>query len=87
MDNDWVKIPLIARELGVSTKTIYNWIAVGKLFMPRPGFVSQVDAYEVWLQQKDIRKIHSYFVSIEGIIRDPNGRFKSKRDQVDESGA
>lgn len=86
MSNDWVKIPLMAKELGVSTKTIYNWISVGKLFMPQPGYVSQIEAYEVWLQQKDIRKIHSYFMSVQGIIRDPNGRFKSKRESVEESG-
>jgi transposase len=85
MGNDWVKIALIAEELGVSVKTIYNWISVNKLFMPRPGYVSRVDAYEVWLQQKDIRKIHSYFVSIQGITRDPNGRFKSKRNPTDGS--
>jgi len=86
MQHDWAKIPLIAKELGVSVKTIYNWVSVGKLFMPRPGYVSQVEAYEVWLQQKALRRISSYFKSVQGTTRDPNGRFKSKQNQVDESG-
>lgn len=75
MQHDWVKIPLMAEELGVSTKTIYNWINVGKLFMPRPGFVSQTDAYEVWLQQKTLKTFQSYFQS-KGTIRDSYGRWK-----------
>lgn len=86
MQHDWTKIPLIAKELGVSTKTIYNWISVGKLFMPRAGYVSQVEAYEVWLHQKTLRKATSYFNAVQGTTRDPNGRFKSKRQSVEESG-
>ena len=76
--NDWVKVPRIAEDLGVSVKTIYNWINVGKLFMPRPGYVSQVEAYEVWLQQKSLRKVQSYFLS-QKVIRDDRGRFRSER--------
>lgn len=75
-----VKIPLMASELGVSVKTIYNWISVGKLKMPRPGYVNQLDAYEVWLQQQSLKSIHSYFVASQGIIRDNNGRFKKKKE-------
>ena len=86
MQNDWVKIPLMANELGISVKTIYNWIAVGKLVMPRAGYVSQVDAYEVWLQQQALRSITSQFQS-QGIIRDSYGRFKSKGSSDTESGA
>ena len=78
MKTDWVKIPLMAKELGVSTKTIYNWIGVGKLFMPRPGYVSQVEAYEVWLQQKSLKSFSSFFLS-KNSIRDSYGRW-SKRD-------
>lgn len=74
MKHDWVKIPNMAKELGVSVKTIYNWISVGKLFMPRPGYVSQVEAYEVWLQQKQLKTFNSYFMS-QDIIRDSFGRF------------
>lgn len=85
MSNDWVKIPLMADELGVSTKTIYNWISVGKLFMPRPGYVSQVDAYEVWLQQRTMRSIQSYFMA-KGTIRDAFGRWSKQTGEVGESG-
>jgi hypothetical protein len=76
MSEQLVKISLIAEELGVSVKTIYNWITLGKLDMPRAGFVSRIDAYEVWLKQKDLRKIHSYFLSIN-ITRGTDGRFLS----------
>jgi hypothetical protein len=86
MKHDWVKIPLIAEELGVSVKTIYNWISVGKLFMPLPGFVSRADAYEVWLQQQSLRSITSYFMSVQGITRDSNGRFKQKKSEMEQSG-
>jgi predicted DNA-binding transcriptional regulator AlpA len=79
MKHDWVKIPLIAKELGVSVKTIYNWISVGKLFMPRPGFVSQVEAYEVWVEQKFLKSINSQFMSSQAIIRGEDGKFKSKK--------
>lgn len=77
-----VKIPLMAEELGVSVKTIYNWISVGKLVMPRPGYVNQVDAYEVWLQQQHLRSSISYFQA-QGTIRDAYGRFKSKGSEVE----
>ena len=75
----------MAIELGVSAKTIYNWISVGKLEMTEPGYVSQVDAYEVWLHQQALRSITSYFQS-QGTIRDSYGRFKIKGDKVEESG-
>jgi hypothetical protein len=78
MKTDWVKIPLMAKELGVSTKTIYNWISVGKLFMPRPGYVSQVEAYEVWLHQKQLRVIQSYFLS-KDITRNIFGKFSTDK--------
>ena len=85
MNNDWVKIPLMAEELGVSVKTIYNWISVNKLFMPRPGYVSRAEAYEVWLHQKSLRSFHSYFMS-KGTIRDTFGRFAKQKKEVGESG-
>lgn len=82
MNSDYVKIPNMAKELGVSVKTIYNWISVGKLYMPRPGYVHYMEAYEVWLQQKTLRSFHSYFVS-KGTIRDAFGRFKSNDSSVE----
>ena len=75
MDLELVKIILMADELGVSVKTIYNWISLGKLKMARPGYVIRIDAYEVWLEQKSIRKTHSQLMSTQ---RDANGRFKSR---------
>lgn len=86
MKHDWSKIPLVAKELGVSVKTIYNWISVGKLFMPRPGYVSQLDAYEVWLQQKHLRSAYSQVMATQGIKRWANGQFKSKGSKVEEGG-
>jgi len=85
MRDDWTKIPLMAKELEVSTKTIYNWISVGKLFMPRPGYVSRAEAYEVWLHQKSLRSFQSYFMS-KGTIRDAFGRFSRDKQQVEENG-
>lgn len=85
MKHDWVKISLMANELGVSVKTLYNWIEVGKLVMPRPGYVSQMDAYEVWLHQKNLRVEISYFQS-QGITRDGYGRFQKRHDGVEQSG-
>lgn len=86
MEQDWVKISLMADELGITVKTIYNWLSVGKLVMPRPGYVDRMDAYEVWLEQKNLRKIHSYFMSVQGTKRDSKGRFTSKENSVEESG-
>ena len=83
MKHDWVKIPLMAKELGVSVKTIYNWISVGKLFMPRPGYVSQLDAYEVWLEQKQLRTMYSTFLAAQGVKRGLNGRFFGRDKNTD----
>jgi hypothetical protein len=80
MKHDWVKIPLMAKELGVSVKTIYNWVSVGKLFMPQPGYVSQLEAYEVWLEQKYLKSIKSRFVSVQELARGEDGKFKSKKE-------
>ncbi len=76
----------MAEELGVSVKTIYNWISLGKLEIVKPGYVNRMDAYEVWLEQKDIRKIHSYFMSVQGTKRDANGRFLSRSEEGEQSG-
>jgi hypothetical protein len=86
MKHDWVKIPLMAKELGVSVKTIYNWISVGKLFMPRPGYVSQLDAYEVCLEQRQLRSMYSSVIAAQGTKRAPNGQFQKKDNGVEQSG-
>jgi hypothetical protein len=83
MKHDWVKIPLMAKELGVSVKTIYNWISVGKLFMPRPGYVSQLDAYEVWLEQRQLRSMYSSVIAAQGVKRGLDGKFSGKDKNTD----
>lgn len=81
MKHDWMKIPLAANELGVSVKTIYNWIGDGKLFMPRPGYVSMEEAWNVWADQRSLRSTYSYFMAVKGTKRDANGQFsKALRD-------
>jgi hypothetical protein len=76
MDSDLVKISLMAEELGVSLKTVYNWVGDSKLIMPRPGYVNRLDAYRVWHEQQGLRSILSYF-QVQGTKRDSNGRFIS----------
>ncbi len=77
MKTNWGKIPLVANELGVSTKTIYNWINSGKLYMPQPGYVDKDEAFAVWVDQRTVKSITSYFMAIKGIKRDTRGRFTS----------
>lgn len=78
---DLVKIQLMAEELGVTHKTVYNWVASGKLVMHRPGYVSQLEAYEVWLQQKSFKSIFASEMARKGITRDANGRFITKAER------
>jgi transposase-like protein len=76
--SDVVKISIIAKELGVTEKTIYNWISQSKLKMIAPGFVSQIDSYEVWIQQRVDKSIFSQEMLRKGITRDANGRFQTR---------
>lgn len=76
MDSNWVKISLMAEELGVTVKTVYNWIGDSKLSMPRPGYVDRLEAFKVWHEQQGLRSILSYF-QVQGTKRDANGRFVS----------
>jgi len=72
---DWVKVSMMAKELGLSDKTIYNWIADGKLKMVRPGFVSHLEAYETWLHQKSLKSGLAIERARQGTKRDSYGRF------------
>jgi predicted site-specific integrase-resolvase len=72
-----IKISLVADELGVSVKTVYNWIASGKLTMPEQGYVYRAEAHDVWINQQSARSILSFFQS-QGIKRDAYGRFIEK---------
>lgn len=69
-----VKISSAAEQLGVSYKTIYNWISDRKLSMPKPGYVSLEEANDVWIRQQLLRSEISFFMS-QGTIRDAYGRF------------
>jgi hypothetical protein len=74
---DHIKIPMAAYELGVSVKTVYNWISSGTLQSPKSGYVSRSEAWEVFNHMKDKRVEISYFMSTYGIKRDAYGRFIS----------
>lgn len=81
MSEKITKIALVAADLGVSAKTIYNWISWGKLEMPRPGYVNKIDAWEIYLQQREQKSIFSSLMAKHGITRDANGRFLTKADR------
>lgn len=81
MSEKITKIALVAADLGVSVKTIYNWITWGKLEMPRPGYVNKIDAWEIYLQQREEKSIFSSLMAKYGITRDANGRFLTKADR------
>lgn len=76
--DDLAKIVPLAEEMGISYKTIYNWIKDGRLEMKRPGFVSRTEAWEVFDHMQLKRVEISYFLSSYGIKRDSNGRFVSE---------
>lgn len=69
-----MKIPAAAEQLGVSYKTIYNWISDSKLVMPKPGYVSIEEAEAVLIRQQ-IRRVEISFFLAQGTIRDAYGRF------------
>jgi hypothetical protein len=73
--NDLLKIGPLADELGITPKTIYNWISDGRLEMKKPGFVSRTEAWEVFGFMQEKRVEISYFMSAYGIERDSVGRF------------
>lgn len=85
MDTNPIKISNMAKELGVSTKTLYNWISAGKLQQITPGYVDHTDAYDVWVAQRRLRSIQSYFLA-KGTIRDSFGRWRKSHEQVEQSG-
>lgn len=76
--DDLVKIIPLAEEMGISYKTLYVWIADGRLESKKPGFVSRSEAWEVFDHMKNKRVEISYFMSAYGIKRDAYGRFVSE---------
>jgi hypothetical protein len=79
--NDLSKIVPLAKEMGISHQTIYNWIQDGRLVMKRPGFVSRIEAWEVFDFMQEKRVEISYFMSAYGINRDAYGRFISESEK------
>lgn len=79
--NDLLKIGPLADELGITPKTIYNWISDGRLEMKKPGFVSRTEAWEVFDFMQEKRTEISYFMSAYGINRDAYGRFISESEK------
>jgi hypothetical protein len=77
-DDDLVKIGPLAEELGVTPKTIYNWVQKGRLQLKKPGFVSRTEAWGVYDFLLEKRIEISYFTSTYGIKRDAYGRFVSE---------
>ena len=80
MTDDLAKIVPLSEEMGISYKTIYNWVKDGRLEMKRPGFVSRTEAWEVFDHMQEKRVEISYFLSTYGIKRDAYGRFTSDED-------
>jgi predicted site-specific integrase-resolvase len=70
-----VKITVAADEVGVSYKTLYNWIEDGSLPLAHPGYVRMSDVHRAMMIKQNTksnwsRKNASY------VARDVNGRFK-----------
>jgi hypothetical protein len=81
MSDDLIKIVPLSAEMGIAHKTIYNWIADGRLEMKKPGFVSRSEAWEVFQHMQEKRVEISYFMSAYGIKRDAYGRFISETEK------
>lgn len=72
-----IKISLIAKELGVSVKTIYNWVADGRFSMSVAGYVPREEAYEIWNHMRSRKTSFQSILAMHGIGRDSKGRFIS----------
>ena len=69
-----VKITIAAQLLGVSHKTVYNWVADGLLTTTEPGYVDMEEA-EKAKAIADMQKVKSALMRMLGIRRDERGRF------------
>lgn len=69
-----LKIAVAANQIGVSTKTIYNWIEHGYLETVEPGYVRLRDV-EKARDRAEKAKSNSSKNTIRIIPRDKNGRF------------
>lgn len=75
MDEKMTKIVVAADEVGVTYKTIYNWISEGSLKMAHPGFVFMSEVHKVWIKKQNTRADISRTISSK-FTRDDRGRFK-----------
>lgn len=72
---DNIKVQKAARELGVSQRTIYNWIESGDLDMTEPGKVNLADATLVFAQKQQ-RRVELSTTLSKKFTRDDHGRFR-----------
>lgn len=70
-----IKITVAADEVGVSYKTIYNWVADGSLPLAGSGYVYLADVQRVQLEKQEHRTRLSK-ENTRWLSRDSNGRFK-----------
>lgn len=75
MDEPMVKIVVAADSIGVTYKTIYNWLEDGSLKLAHPGFVFLTEVRKVWIQKQNTKSETSRTVS-SNFTRDDRGRFK-----------
>jgi IS30 family transposase len=74
MREEPIKIALAAKQIDVSTKTIYNWIEHGYLETAGSGYVRLADVIRAQaLAEK--AKSESARTTIKTIFRDRDGRF------------
>ena len=75
MDEPMVKIVVAADSVGVTYKTIYNWLEDGSLKLAHPGFVFMSEVRKVWIQKQNVKSENSRSLSSK-FTRDDRGRFK-----------
>lgn len=69
-----VKIAVAADEIGVTYKTLYNWLSEGTLRLAHPGFVFMSEVRRAWIRNQNKKAEQSKQTSIS-VPRDTNGRF------------
>jgi len=69
-----LKIAIAAKQIGVSTKTIYNWIEHGYLETVCSGYVRLSDVIRAQ-ERSEKAKSESARSTIKTIFRDRDGRF------------
>jgi predicted site-specific integrase-resolvase len=69
-----LKIAIAAKQIGVSTKTIYNWIEHGYLETACSGYVRLADVIRAQ-QLAEKAKSETARATIKTIFRDRDGRF------------